>query len=98
MKYLKAENGKGWFSTDSTEWHEIDKLGKDALLVLVNLVLTSDFYMDEFSTDVIQNPAHQIIYKNIYEKLRDLQGNKLRFHDESEQQFREALEKYSRPT
>ena len=42
----------------------------------------------------ISNQAHQIIYSNLFEKFSDLLTNKNRFLDESEQLYREALQKY----
>lgn len=51
--------------------------------------------MDEYNEDILQNKAHQIIYKNINEKFKELIANKTRFKDESESLFKEAIDKYS---
>lgn len=95
MKYLKIENNKGFYLADSEDWKPIDQLNKEDMLKLIDLLLTCDFEMDEFDKEKMGNPAHQIIYKHIYEKLDELNRNKKRFQDESASLYKEALEKYS---
>jgi len=95
MKYLKIENNQGFFSLDGTEWQSIDKIGKNDLLVLLDVCLSKDFKMDEFQKGKIGNQAHQIIYKNIHDKFIGLVENKSRFKDESKSIYRMAYEKYS---
>ncbi len=51
--------------------------------------------MDVYSEDVMANKAHQIIYKNIFEKFSNLDSMKSKFKDESESLYKEAAEKYS---
>jgi len=94
MKFLKIEREQGFFSLDGENWLTIDKIGRDGLLSLLELSLGDDFEMDEFDKDEIRNPAHQIIYSNIYGKLLDLSQNKERFKDESESLYKSAIEKY----
>jgi len=65
-------------------------------LVLIDKALAGEFEMDEFRKDDLANQAHQIIYKNLYEKFTDLKSNRNRFKDESEALYKAALEKYSR--
>ncbi len=96
MKCLKIENGKGFYRLDKEDWHPIDKLNKEDLLTLVNLSLTDDFEMDEFDKEKLEHKAHQVIYKNIFEKLSELGKKKNRFKDESELLYKSAFEKYSR--
>ena len=64
---------------------------------LLNKAIDSDFEMDEYKEDILGNKAHQIIYKNIYEKFVTLLANKSRFKDESENLYKDALKKYSTP-
>ncbi|MGK4568710.1 hypothetical protein [Flavobacterium sp. 3HN19-14] len=96
MKYLKIENNKGYYRTDTTkeEWLELDQINKDQLLTLLKFASTEEFEMDEHKDEFLQNPAHNIIYKNIYEKFKDFLGNKTRFQDSVEAMYKTAIEKY----
>lgn len=97
MKYLKIDNNKGYFRIDSNEtsWKEIDKIDKENLLTLLKLAGSSEeFEMDEFQDELLQNPAHNIIYKNIFLKFNDFIENKTRFKDSVESTYKTALEKY----
>jgi hypothetical protein len=95
MKYLKITNNKVEYTLDQNSWKEIDQIDKHELLQLISIAVNNEFEMDEYDKDTIGNQAHQIIYKNIYEKFNELIANKDRFHDESEALFKEAYEKYS---
>jgi len=95
MKFLKIEDNKGFFSLDGKKWELIDRIDKDHLLKLLDLALSDDFEMDEFKEENLGNQAHRIIYKNIYEKFRDLSKNKNHFRDKNEALYKEAIEKYS---
>ena len=102
MKYLKIEDNRGFFLRIAADggadtWSEIDQIGKDDLFALLNKAISEEFEMDEFNEDVLSNKAHQIIYKNLYEKFLDLLTNKTRFKDESESLYKAAIEKYSTP-
>jgi hypothetical protein len=97
MKYLKIEDNKGFFykvESETSTWIEIDQIGKDDLLNLLNKAIGDDFEMDAYSEENLANKAHQIIYKNLHEKFADLLSNKTRFKDESENLYKVALEKY----
>jgi hypothetical protein len=94
MKYLKIERNKGFFSTDGQKWNPIDELSKEDLLKLIDFAVKKDFEMDTFDSTKIANQAHQIIYKNIFEKLEELEKNKSRFKDESKSLYKEAIAKY----
>ncbi len=93
MKYLKIEHNQVFYFEN--EWKTIDRIDKNILLYLVNKIIEEDeFEMDEYDESLIGNKAHQIIYKNIYEKLNSLKSEKTRFQDESRNLYREAFEKY----
>jgi len=96
MKYLKIENNKGFYRIDSTkeEWTELDQINKDQLLNLLKFASSEEFDMDEYKDELLQNPAHNIIYKNIYEKFKDFLSNKTRFQDSVEAMYKTAIEKY----
>jgi hypothetical protein len=97
MIYLKIEDNKGyyWKQGDQLAYIEIDKINREDLMELLNAAINLDFEMDEFVEDNLANKAHQIIYKNIYQKITELLPQKTRFKDESENLFRVAFEKYS---
>lgn len=96
MKYLKIESNKGFYRIDTTkeEWSELDQINKDQLLNLLKFASTEEFEMDEYKDELLQNPAHNIIYKNIYEKFIDFLSNKTRFQDSVEAMYKTAIEKY----
>jgi len=97
MKYLKIDDNKAYYlksANSETVWTEIDKINKDDLLTLLNNAISNDFEMDIYSEDILANKAHQIIYKNIYEKFTSLLTMKDKFKDESESLYKEAIEKY----
>ena len=96
MKYLKIENNKGFFRLDTTKeiWSEIDQINKDNLLTLLKFATEGVFEIDEYNSELLQNPAHNIIYKNIHAKFSDFATNKTRFQDSVEATYKTALEKY----
>lgn len=97
MKYLKIEDNKGYYVADNANpvnWIEIDQIGKDDLLKILDLATNQDFELDAYDENLLGNKAHQIIYKHIAEKLTVFLSNKDRFKDEAENLFKTALEKY----
>ena len=94
MKHLRIESGKGQYSIDGENWADIDKIQKADMLILIDHALKDDFIMDTYARDRIQNPAHEIIYRNLHAKLAELTTKRERFHDESQQLYREAIQKY----
>lgn len=97
MIYLKIENNKGLYRIDPSKeaWIELDQIGKEDLLKLLNIATTQDFIMDEYKDELLQNPAHNIIYKNIYGKFNELLNNKTRFQDSVNSMYKSAIDKYS---
>ena len=97
MKYLKIDNNKGFYRLDITteNWIEIDQINKDNLLTLLKFATAGEFEMDEFKDELLQNPAHNIIYKNIYGKFNDFLSNKIRFQDSVEATYKTAIDKYN---
>jgi hypothetical protein len=91
---LKIEDNRGFFTVDGQIWAPIDAIGKDQLLNLIDAALSDDFEMDEFRKDNLANQAHQIIYRNLYEKFSELKNSRSRFKDESQALYKSAIEKY----
>lgn len=96
MKYLKIENNKGLYRIDTTteNWLELDQINKEHLLSLLKSASTVDFEMDEYDDALLQNPAHNIIYRNIHGKFKDFLSNKTRFQDSVEAMYKTAIDKY----
>lgn len=94
MKILKIENSQGLYYTASQTFQAIDKITKEELLQLVNWALEDDVELDEYNEDRLKNQAHQIVYKSVYDKLRDLRNRQRAFKDESEQLFSKEYDKY----
>lgn len=101
MKYLKIEDNKGQFCLQpqaaEPAWKPIDEITKDDLMALLNQAVSGEFQMDEYLEDQLQNKAHQIIYKRIHEKFKELLSKKDIFNDDIENTYKTALEKYSIP-
>jgi len=94
MKLLKIDNKLGHYLSKSGDYVPIDKITKDHLLRLVNLTLANNAEFDEYDDEQIQNQAHQIVYKSIYEKLHGLRERRQEFIDESETLYLQDYEKY----
>jgi len=94
MKLLKIDNACGHFRNSENTFDPIDRITKEDLLRIIDLTLSEDVEFDEYDEDILQNQAHQIIYKNILDKLIDLRNRKQEFQDESERLFLNAYEKY----
>ena len=94
MKLLKIDNKLGYYLSESGDYVPIDKITKDHLLRLVNLTLANDAKFDDYDDELIQNQAHQIVYKSIYEKLHGLRERRQEFIDESERLYLQDYEKY----
>ncbi len=95
MIYLKIENGKGYFRATDDTMQEIHEIRKEDILGLLDLATdpSVEFEMDENKED-IHNEAHRIIYSNLYSKFEELLDNKNRFLDESENLYKDAVQKY----
>lgn len=99
MKYLKIDNNRGYFRLDPIDpnnehWIELDKISKDDLLSLLASASNDSFEIDPYVDDAIKNPAHNIIYKNIYNKFSEFLENRSRFRDSIESTYKTALDKY----
>lgn len=97
MKCLKIENDKGFYLNEKNEWSELDKINKEGLLYLLNIILDSKepVEMDQYDDNKIKNPGHRIIYKNIYNKFSNALAQRNQFTDEKESLYKDAINKYS---
>lgn len=98
MKFLIIDNGQVLFTTDPSiqASNKLDQITKDDLLKLIDLCVSDPtFEMDSYDENLIHNKAHQIIYKNLYQKFDDLIKQRIRFSDEKSTLYKVAIEKYS---
>lgn len=79
----------------SNDWIELDQISKDDLLKLLDIATSQEFSMDEYEDALLQNPAHNIIYKNIHGKFSELLNNKTRFQDSVNSMYKAAIDKYT---
>ncbi|MEA2031917.1 MAG: hypothetical protein U9N55_10045 [candidate division Zixibacteria bacterium] len=56
--------------------------------------IDEDAEFDEYDQDSIKNAAHQILYKSIYEKLKEFNNKKNEFIDEVKREYLTEYEKY----
>lgn len=94
MKLLRIDDHQGFYLDESNNYVSIDKVTKEDLLRLVDRTLAEDAEFDEYDGEAIKNPAHQILYKSIYEKLSGIKGQKEEFIDESGRIYLTEYEKY----
>lgn len=96
MKYLMIKRSKAYFINADNKEKEIDTIGKDDILFLLEQATNPEieFELDEIDDTNVKNEAHKIIYENISEKFRELLKNRNTFIDESESLYKDALFKY----
>ena len=94
MKLLRIKDNLGYFLDDKNKFTSIDKITKEDLLRLVDQTLAEEVEFDEYDHEAIKNPAHQILYKSSYEKLKGLKDRKKEFTDESDRLYLQEYEKY----
>ncbi len=94
MKLLKIENNQGLYLVNDNDYAFLDKITKDDLMRLAEHSLNDDATFDEFDEGLIKNEAHKIIYKSVYDKLKELSERKNEFRDEYERQYLKEYEKY----
>ncbi len=96
MKCLEIKNGKGFFRNKNEDMLPLDQIKKDDLMFLLDIATSADeeFEMDDMNKNSIENQAHKIIYGDLYDKFSELLNNKRRFLDESENMYKNALQKY----
>jgi hypothetical protein len=95
MRLLRIDGSLGQFLGEVGDYRPIDKITKDDLLRLVDLTLREeDVEFDEYDEEKVKNQAHQIVYKSIFGKLRELRGRKQESIDQSERLYLAEYERY----
>ncbi len=95
MKLLKIDGNQGHFRDINGKYKPIDKIAKEDLSQLVTWTLNEkEVEFDPYDEKAIKNPAQQIVYKSVDQKLQTLGGRKQEFIDEAERSFLKEYEKY----
>jgi len=95
MKLLKVSDDGAQFLDEKGAYQAVDGLKKEDLLRLATLALEgADIELDEYIEGAIKNQAHQIIYRNVYQKLSELRKRRDEFRDEAARKYLESYQKY----
>lgn len=95
MKLLKIEANCGHFLTASGSYEAIDKISKDDLLRMVEVILSQDAELDEYDEAKIKNHAHQVVYKSLYDNLASLKIRKQEFKDDADRMYLPDYKRYT---
>ena len=97
MKYLHINDNKGFFKINEIEeLKSIDSISKDDIFKLINLLMEKeDFEIKKKKKELKQKKAHNIIYRNLYQRFLELKQEKNNIIDSTNQYFAEAFQKYS---
>lgn len=91
---MRIADSKGSFILEDGAYASIDEITKEDLLRLVDLILANDVDFDEYSEETIKHPAHQIIYKSVFDKFKNLSDRKQEFADQSDRIYLSEYERY----
>ncbi|MEJ0035196.1 MAG: hypothetical protein WDO68_03805 [Gammaproteobacteria bacterium] len=95
MKLLRTNEGRGEYLDGAGNYVPIEKIRKEDLLRLADATLNGDVAdFDEYDESAIKNRAHQVIYKSVSSKLRDLRNRRDEFKDAAARLFLEDYERY----
>lgn len=96
MKILFIDQGKGFYTVDGRENKSIIDISRDDLFTLLDLICDrkEEYEMDPYDPDLVQNKAHQVIYKNIYQKLKEVADAKQTFIDTKTTMYHVAQSNY----
>ena len=59
------------------------------------LMAIQKHHWTRYDEAALSHAAHKIIYRNLFEKFKELEKNRARFKDESTSLYRAAIEKYN---
>lgn len=76
-------------------YREIELIEKDDVLDILNYIMENDeVSYDEFDSEVLQNPAQKLIYKELYQDFEELKENKKAIIAQIDKEFETAEKKY----
>lgn len=97
MKILKIDDKKGFFLKKNSEYELIDKITKEWLYDLIELVIENKESVFDDSTKIeIVNPAQKIIYSNLHSRLLEIKSQRETILSNKNKIYREAFEKYDK--
>lgn len=94
IKILKINDGKGYYLDKNGNYVEVDKVDRDSLLYLINLVINSEVEIETYDESLILNKVHQIIYKEISQKILTLNTSKLTLLSNINTEYADLINKY----
>lgn len=95
MKCLKIEGGKGYFLTKDEKYSQIDLITKEDLFRFMDMAIKGEnIEFDTYDESSLQNEAHKIIYKNLVEKIAEINKQQKQLEDDVNSIFKNELEKY----
>ncbi len=94
IKILKINDGKGYYLDKNGNYVEVDKVDRDSLLYLINLVINSEVEIETYDESLILNKVHQIIYKEISQKILTLNTSKLTLLSNIDTEYADLINKY----
>jgi hypothetical protein len=95
MKLLKIEGDAACFRNAEGGFTPVSELTRDGLMMLVGWALEEDDVdLDEYNEMAIKNHSHQIIYKHVWLKLKELRGKRDQFKDQADRLFLSEYERY----
>ena len=94
IKILKIKDGKGYYLDKIGNYVEVDKVDRDSFLYLINLVINSEVEIETYDESLILNKVHQIIYKEISQKILTLKASKLTLLSNIDTEYADLINKY----
>lgn len=105
MKVLRINDGKGQFlynplnivgEPNDSDYKNVDLIEKEDVLSILALMIDEEIAMDEYDEEnPLPNPVHDIIYKNLYSKFKNISDNKEAIKKEIDDKFSSAETKYN---
>lgn len=97
MNYTKIDKSSVYFRlNEGMDWKPISDIQGDDLITLLKKALDEEeFELAEYNNDLINNEAHNIIYKSIHEKISEIRNDRENILDEHLQRYNEVIDKYS---
>lgn len=94
IKILKIKGGKGYYLDKNGNYVEVDKVDRDSLLYLINLVIDGEVEIEAYDESLILNKVNQIIYKEISQKILTLNANKQTLLSNIDTEYADLINKY----
>jgi hypothetical protein len=95
MKLLRIADSAGEFLDADGTFRAMDKIAKENLLWLLDKCLMErDVEFDPYDEKSLKNQAHQVIYKSVLQKLKEIRSRRREFVDESARLFLDDYQRY----